>query len=117
MSEGRGGVNWVAVGAGGRARTYAVGCSWVTHRVTAVAVGDVLEDERALAGRCPFAAVLNRGLYGEDIHAVDLEAGNVLTARVVVGRCGGAIGRGTHAVLVVCASHESAHSSREELRR
>lgn len=69
--------------------------------MAAVAVSDVLEDERALARDGPLAAVLHSGFDGEHVHAVDLETGDVLPPRVVVRRGGRAVRRRTHAVLVV----------------
>lgn len=67
----------------------------------AVAVGDVLEDERAVAFGGVLFAVLDGGFDGEDVHAVDFEAGDVLAAFVVFGESGGAVGGGAHAVFVV----------------
>lgn len=73
----------------------------VGHGVAAVAVGDVFEDQGAVAFGGVFFAVLDGGFDGEDIHAVDFEAGDVLSAFVVFGKSGGAVGGGTHTVLVV----------------
>ena len=69
--------------------------------MAAVAVGDVFEDERAVAGTGVVAAVLDGGFHGEDVHAVDFEAGDVLAAFVVVCQGGGAVGGCAHAVFVV----------------
>jgi len=69
--------------------------------VTTVSVRHILVDEGTVAIQTPLLAVLNGGLYGEDIHSVDLEAGNVLSTLVVVGQSGGTVGSGTHTVLVV----------------
>jgi hypothetical protein len=80
---------------------YAVGCARVGHGVASVSVGDIFVDERTLAGGGVFLAVLDGSLDSEDVHAVDLETGDVLTALVVVGDGGGAVGRSAHAVLVV----------------
>lgn len=81
--------------------TAAVGGAGVGHGVAAVAVGDVLEDEGSLAGDGVVLAVLHGRLGGEDVHAVDLETGNVLATLVVLGEGGGAGSGGTHTVLVV----------------
>ena len=70
--------------------------------MTPVSVGDVFVDQRTLASSCVFLAVLDGGLDGEDVHAVDLQARNVLATLVVVGDGRRAVGSGTHAVLVVC---------------
>lgn len=66
-----------------------------------VAVGDVFEDEGTVAGNGVAFAVLHGGFDGEDVHAVDLETGDVLAALVVFGQGSGAGGGGTHAVFVV----------------
>lgn len=81
--------------------TATVGGTGVGHGVTTVTVGDVLEDKGSLAGDGVVLAVLDGGLGGQDVHAVDLETGNVLTTLVVLGQGGGAGGGGTHTVLVV----------------
>ena len=67
----------------------------------AVAVRDVFEDQGAVAFGGVFLAILDGGFDGEDVHAVDFEAGDVLAALVVFGQGGGAVGGGTHAVFVV----------------
>lgn len=82
----------------------AVGGAGVGHGVTTVAVGDVLEDEGALAGVAVLLTVLDGSLDGESVHAVDLETGDVLAALVVLGEGRGAVSSGTHTVLVVCKS-------------
>ena len=69
--------------------------------MAAVAVGDVLKDEGPMAFGGVFFAVLDSGFDGEDIHPVDFEAGDILTAFVVFGKSGGSVGGGTHAVFVV----------------
>jgi len=69
--------------------------------VASVAVGDVFVHKRSLAGGGVLFSVLDRGLDGEHVHAVDLQTGNVLAALVVVGEGRGAVGSGAHAVLVV----------------
>ena len=67
----------------------------------AVAVRDVFEDQGAVAFGGILLAVLDGGFDGEDIHAVDFKAGDVLAAFVIFGEGGGAVGRCAHAVLVV----------------
>ena len=81
--------------------TATVGGTGVGHGVTSVTVGDILEDKGTLAVNGVVLAVLDSGLDGEDIHAVDLETGDVLATLVVVGQSGGTGGGGTHAVFVV----------------
>lgn len=81
--------------------TCAVGGAGVGHGVTTVAVGDVLVDKGTLAGVAPLLTVLDGGLDGEGVHAVDLETRDVLTTLVVLGKSGRAVGGGTHTVLVV----------------
>ena len=71
-----------------------------------VAVGDVLEDERAVTGTRVVFAVLYGGFDREDVHAVDFESGDILAAFVVVCQGGGAVGGGAHAVFVVCGGEE-----------
>ena len=73
----------------------------VGHGVPAVAVRDVFENQGAVAFGGVIFAVLDGGFDGEDVHAVDFEAGDVLAALVVFGQRGGAVGGSTHAVLVV----------------
>ena len=87
---------------GAKVGAYAVGGSRVGHGVTSVPVGDELVDERALASGAPFLTKLRGGLDSENVHAIDLQTGNVLAALVIVGEGGRAVGGGTHAVLVVC---------------
>lgn len=74
----------------------------VGHGVAAVAVGDIFEDEGPVAGEVEGFAVFDCGFDGEDVHAVDFEAGDVLAAFVVFRQGGGAVGGGAHAVFVVC---------------
>jgi hypothetical protein len=99
-----GAVSWRVgeLGAG----TYAVGCAGVGHGVASVAVGDVFVDEGTLAGGAVLLSVLDGGLDGEDVHAVDLQTGDVLAALVVLGDGRRAVGSGTHAVLVVLAAED-----------
>lgn len=63
----------------------AVGGAGVGHGVAAVAVGDVFEDEGAVAGNRVGFGVRDGGFDGEDIHAVYLKTWDVLAALVVVG--------------------------------
>jgi hypothetical protein len=58
-------------------------------------------DKGTLAGVAPLLTVLDGGLDGEGVHAVDLETRDVLTTLVVLGESGRAVGGGTHTVLVV----------------
>ena len=51
--------------------------------MAAVAVCDVFEDQGAVAGDGVGFAVLDGGFDGEDVHAVDFEAGDVLSTFVV----------------------------------
>lgn len=51
--------------------TCAVGGAGVRHGVTTVTVGDVLVDKGTLAGVAPLLTVLDGGLDGEGVHAVD----------------------------------------------
>lgn len=74
----------------------------VGHGVASVPVGDILEDHGAVAGIGPLLAVLDRGLDGEAVHAVDLETGDVLATLVVIREGGRPVCRRTHTVLVVC---------------
>lgn len=95
------GVSGGGWGEGEEGGTYAVGGTRVGHGVTSVSVGDKLKDKRTLASCGPLAAELGRGLDGEDVHAVDLETGNVLATLVVLGDGRRAVGSSTHTVLVV----------------
>ena len=65
--------------------TRAVRGARVGHGVPAVAVGDVFEDQGAVASCCVGFAVGDGGFDGEDVHAVYFEARDVLAALVVVG--------------------------------
>lgn len=69
--------------------------------MTSVPVCDVFVDEGSFAFGTPLLSVLDSSLNGEDVHAVDLETGNVLTALVVVGKGGSAVSGSTHSILVV----------------
>jgi hypothetical protein len=82
-------------------QTHSVCGSRVGHGVSSVAVGNVFVDEGTLAGGGPLLSVLDSGLDGEDVHTVDLQTRDVLSALVVVGESGGAVSGGTHTVLVV----------------
>lgn len=81
--------------------TGTVGGTGVRHGVTTISVGDVFENHGALVGNSPVLAVLDGGLDGEDVHAVDLETRDVLSTLVVVGQGRGTGSRGTHTILVV----------------
>jgi hypothetical protein len=70
--------------------------------VTSVSVGDEFVDEGTLAVGGPLLAECDGLLAGEDVHAVDLETGDVLATLVVLGDGRRAVGGGTHTVLVVC---------------
>jgi hypothetical protein len=69
--------------------------------VTSVSVCDIFKDQRTLALSAPLLAILDSGLYGKNVHTIDLETGDVLATLVVVGESGGAVSSGTHSVLVV----------------
>ena len=75
----------------------------VGHGMAAVAVGLHLQDVRALAGAAMGHRLGARRQHLEDVHAVDLAAGDVvgLAALVEIGAGRGARDRGAHAVLVV----------------
>lgn len=81
--------------------TYSISGSWVGHGVATVSVRDILVDERALFVLAPLLAVLDSGLDSEDVHSIDFETGNVLTASVVIGVGRRAVCRSAHAVFVV----------------
>ena len=69
--------------------------------MSSVSVGDVLEDQWAVACDSVLLPVFNGCFDGEDVHAVDFESWDVLTAFVVLCKSGGTVGGGTHSVLVV----------------
>ena len=71
-----------------------------------IAVCDVFEDKWAFFFDGVLLAVLDGGFDCEDVHGVDLQAGDVLAALVVFCESGRASGRCTHAVFVVLASKE-----------
>ena len=75
----------------------------VGHRMSAIAVGRHLQDDRAVAAAAPFQREVGGGLDRAHVHAVDLEAGDVeaLTALRQVGQRRGALDRGAHRVAVV----------------
>ena len=52
--------------------------------MAAVTVGDIFEDERTMAVNGVLFTVLDSGFDGEDVHTVNLEAGNVLATFIVV---------------------------------
>jgi hypothetical protein len=80
---------------------YSVGCSGIRHGVASISVGHVFVHERSLASGAIFLSVLDCGLDGEDVHAVDLQARNVLATLIVFGNGGGAVRGGTHTIFVV----------------
>jgi hypothetical protein len=82
--------------------TGSVGGTGIGHGVTAISVGNVLKNKRTLVGSGPLLTVLDGGLDGKDVHAVDLKTRDVLTTLVVVGQGGGTSSSGTHTILVVC---------------
>ena len=53
--------------------------------MAAVAVGDVFEDEGTVTGDSVLFSVLDGGFDCKYIHTVNFEAGNILTAFVIVG--------------------------------
>lgn len=83
------------------AHNYAVGCSGIRHGVASVSVGDVFVNERSLASRAILLSVLDCSFDGEDVHAVDLQTGNVLATLVIFRDGGGTVRSSTHTVLVV----------------
>lgn len=86
--------------------TGSVSGAGVRHTVATVTVCDVLEHHRAVAVLGPLLSVLDRGLDRQDIHAVNLQSGDVLATLVVI-RQGRRTGRGgTHTVLVVYRDHD-----------
>jgi hypothetical protein len=86
---------------GKEGKTNAVGGAGVGHGVTSISVGDEFVDEGTLAVGGPLLAECDGLLAGEDVHAVDLETGDVLATLVVLGDGRRAVGGGTHTVLVV----------------
>src|SRR5882724_7837725 len=75
----------------------------VGHRVAAIAVGQHLQDDRAVAAAAPLRRMIGGGLDGAHIHAVDLLAGNAV-GRAAQRQLGGrrrALQRGAHRILVV----------------
>ena len=85
-----------------------VGGAGVGHGVATIAVRDELEEKRALLlGDSPVTGVAH-GLEGrDDVHSVDLEAGNLIAASVVGGVGRGTLGRRAHAVFVVFADEDT----------
>jgi hypothetical protein len=69
--------------------------------VAAIAICYVLVDERPFAGYSPLLAVLDGGLDGEDIHTIDLQPWDVLSALVVVRERRRTVRRCAHAIFVV----------------
>ena len=67
----------------------------------AIAVGDVLEDERTVAVDCVLFAVFDGGFDGEDVHSVDFKARDVLTTFIIFRKSGSPVGCCAHAIFVV----------------
>lgn len=86
--------------------TSAVSRTGVRHGVSSVTVGDELHDKRSLSRH---GVLLGKGgslLHGQDVHAVDLDTGDVLSTLVVLGKSGTAGRGGTHSVLVVLTTKD-----------
>ena len=75
--------------------------------MTTVAVGDELDQERALVGVHPLLRPLGRLVDGDDVHAIHLDAGNNVATLVVLGVHRATLRRGTHTVLVVLANENA----------
>ena len=75
-------------------------------RVTTITVSDELEEKRALARGHPVACVLGTLPRRDDVHAVDLNARDLVTAGEVLGVGRAALSRRAHAVLVVFADED-----------
>ena len=75
----------------------------VRHRVTAIAIGLHVENDRPLAGTRPFYSQVGSSLDRTNIHTVDLDARNIEreSAFREIGFCGRARNRCTHGVAVV----------------
>src|ERR1043166_9563498 len=75
----------------------------IGHRVAAIAVGQHLYDDRPLPGAGMLGGFEGGLMHRDDVHAVDLLAGNAVgdAAVVEVGAGRGAADRGPHAVAVV----------------
>ena len=69
--------------------------------MTAISVGDVFEDEGAMAGPGVFFAVLNSSFDCKDVHAIDLQPWDVLTTLIVFSEGRSAIGSRAHSIFVV----------------
>ncbi len=69
--------------------------------MASITVGDVFEDEWAVAGDRVLLAVFDGGFDGENVHTVDLETWNILASLVVFRQGGGAVGCGSHTVFVI----------------
>ncbi len=69
--------------------------------MASITVGDVFEDEWAVAGDCVLLAVFDGGFDGENVHTVNFETWNILASLVVFCQGGGAVGCGSHTVFVV----------------
>jgi hypothetical protein len=89
-------------------KTHSVRGTGIGHGVTSVSVGNKLKDKGTIAIGGPLLAECDRLLASKNVHAVDLETGNVLATLVVLGNGRRAVGGSTHAVLVVCKEEKSA---------
>ena len=92
----------IAGGSGeGNLLAVAVGGAGIGHGVAVVAVCHHLDVHGPVTGGGEFADELHALLDGQDVHAVDADAGDVVAHLVVVRVGGVAVDGGTHAVLVV----------------
>ena len=73
-------------------------------RVTAVTVGDKLEEERTLVTRNPVLRPLGRLVDSNDVHSIHLDTRDEVSALVVLGVHRATLRRGTHTILVVLAN-------------
>lgn len=94
--------HWLRLGTHSRS----VGRAWVRHGVATVSVGNHLQDERSLAGLGPLLGKLDACVDSEDVHTVDLQAGDQVATGVVLRVARGSGSRGTHAVEVVLANED-----------
>ena len=86
-------------------------------RVTAVTVGDKLEEERTLVTRNPVLRPLGRLVNSDDIHSVHLNTRDEISAFVVLGVHRATLRRGTHAVLVVFTNEDAGEVPELRLHR
>lgn len=76
-------------------------------RVTAVTVGDKLDQERSLVRVDPLLRKLGRLVDGNDVHTVHLDTRDEITTGVVLRVRRAALCRGTHSVFVVFANEDA----------